>query len=46
MRQPTLTTEHLLLRPLQTQDVTDVCSLLNSTPDISAMTMLILSLSA
>ncbi|GAB7214414.1 GNAT family N-acetyltransferase [Dickeya oryzae] len=41
MRQPTLTTEHLLLRPLQASDVTDVCALLNSTPDISAMTMLI-----
>ncbi|QOL13407.1 GNAT family N-acetyltransferase [Dickeya dianthicola] len=41
MRQPTLTTEHLQLRPLQAQDVTDVCALLNSAPDISAMTMLI-----
>ncbi|QWT39485.1 GNAT family N-acetyltransferase [Dickeya dadantii] len=41
MRQPILTTEHLQLRPLQAQDVTDVCALLNSTPDISAMTMLI-----
>ncbi|AIR69258.1 GNAT family N-acetyltransferase [Dickeya fangzhongdai] len=41
MRQPTLTTEHLQLRPLQAQDVTDVCTLLNSAPDISAMTMLI-----
>ncbi|MGM3162332.1 GNAT family N-acetyltransferase [Dickeya undicola] len=41
MQQPILTTEHLVLRPLLAQDVTDVCALLNGDPDISAMTLLI-----
>lgn len=39
--QPTLTTEHLILRPLHEQDAQPICTLLNSDPGISAMTLLI-----
>ncbi|MGM3175553.1 GNAT family N-acetyltransferase [Dickeya lacustris] len=39
--QPSLTTEHLILRPLHGHDAGPICTLLNSDPSISAMTLLI-----